>query len=193
MAQPYVTGPCSIFVGVGAGGSPVFLGHAERSPSIQIRPSFSPVFNDIAGQRVPYDYIYDGEEGMVSADVTRWNESVYTTIASRPLHSGADGLNAPGEIGSLMGLEGLAYPLWLLFPYASKPAMVAGGMPAGYRFAKAFLEGPDGLDGLGTTNRRLRLNFKCMRDFQGEGAALFPGTLYLYDHDMSAVSGLSAI
>jgi hypothetical protein len=66
-------------------------------------------------------------------------------------------------------------------------------MPAGYRFLKAFLEGPDGLDGLGTTNRRLRLNFHCMRDFQEEGAALFPGTLVLYDHSMTAVSGITAI
>jgi len=190
MAQPYVTGPCSLWAGVGSGGSPVFLGHAERSPSIQVRPSFSPVFNDIAGQRVPMDYIYDGEEGMVSVDLTRYNEVVYAALAARPNPGGSRGVNVPGDIGTLVGIEGMAFQLWLNFPYAAKAAMAFGAMPAGYHFYAAFLEGPDGLDGLGTTNRRLRLNFHCIRALISGENNLGQGVFLLYDHDMTAVDRL---
>lgn len=199
MAQPYVTGPVSVYVGVTIGGvttTPVFLCHGEKGPSIQIRPSFSPVFADISGQRVPLDYLYDGEEAIVTVDSTRFNESVYFNIANRASPGlGSRGTDFPGDIGTLMGHEGKAFPLWLLFPYAGKPAFSAavgpnsgGPMPGGYHFFRAFLEGPDGLDGLGTTNRRTRFSFHCIRvldpTYNGADGS---GSLALYDHDMSAI------
>ncbi len=190
MAISYVCGPVSIWVGIGSGGTPVFLGHAERTPSIQIRPQFSPVFSDLAGQRVPLDYLYDGEEAMVSVDLTRYNEAVYAGIASRPVPNLTRGLDSPGEIGTLIGLEGMAFQLWLNFPYSTKAVFTANAMPAGYHFWQTFLEGPDGLDGLGTTNRRLRLNFHCMRYLGPETNAFGAGRFTLYDHDMSAVASL---
>lgn len=194
MAQVYVTGPCSVWVGIGDGSTgsatPTFLGHAEKSPSIQIRPQFSPVFNDLAGQRVPIDYLYDGEEAMVSVDLTRYNEATYRSIASRPTMTATRGTNIPGDIGTLMALEGKTFPLWLNFPYAAKTVMSAGAMPAGYHFYAAFLEGPDGLDSLSTSNRRLRLNFHCIRKMTLESTELGTGAFYLYDHDVTAVDRL---
>lgn len=198
MAQPYVTGPCAVYLGVGASGAPVFLGHGERGPSIQIRPSWSPVFADISGQRVPLDYLYDGEEGIVSFDATRYNEDVYAAIANRS-NPGivTRGFDVPGAVGTLMAHEGKAYPLWVTFPYAPKPAFSSavgpnsgGAMPAGYHFHRAFLEGPDGLDGLGTTNRRIRFSFHCIRLLNPSYTNAYgAGSLALYDHDMSAVQG----
>lgn len=194
MAQPYVTGPASIWVAPGLS-APLFLGHAERSPSIQVRPSHSPIFSDLSGQRVPLDYIYDGEEALISMDLTRFNEAVYRLIANRGTPGlGTRGLDIPGDIGTLLGTEGRAYPLWIRFPYSAKTAFsnaTNGAMPGGYRFPLAFLEGPDGLDGLGTTNRRLRLNFHAIRYLDVSVTNTFgAGSLLLYDHNMGAVSSL---
>lgn len=198
MAQPYVTGPAGIWVGL-YGGVPTFLGHCERSPSIQVRPYYSPVFCDLAGQRVPLDMIYDGEEAMVSVDLTRYNESTYAALASRPIPGRAAttrGTNLPGDIGSLLLLEGFTHELWVTFPYSAKAAMggpvsaTSGGpMPAGYHFHAAYLEGPDDLGPLGTTARRLRLNFHCIRTFTTDSAG---ASFFLYDHVMSGVAGLTA-
>jgi hypothetical protein len=194
MAIPFVTGPCGAFVRLSS--TPVFLGHCERSPSVQIRPYYSPVFSDFAGQRVPLDEIYDGEDAVISLDLTRYNEAVYTAMAARP--SGMSplgpnaprGANAPGDIGSLMLLEGYTFDLWLTFPYAAKAVFSSGAtggpMPAGYHMPACYLEGPDDLGPLGTTARRLRLNFHALRTFASGSA----GTVFSwYDHDMSAVAG----
>ena len=199
MAQPYVTGPAGVIIAFS--GVPVFLGHCERSPSIQIRPYYSPVFSDFAGQRVPLDMIYDGEEAMVSLDLTRYNEAVYTSLASRPQGAGAAaiaparGTNVPGDIGTLMLLEGYTTHLWITFPYAAKtvfsspaaPAGAGGIMPAGYHFHAAYLEGPDDLGPLGTTARRLRLNFHCIRTYS---VASTGPVFTLYDNLMTAVAGM---
>lgn len=193
MAQPYVTGPAGIWVNVA--GAPAFLGHCERSPSIQIRPYYTPVFSDFAGQRVPLDMIYDGEEAMVSLDLTRYNESVYTVLSSRP-GAAIRGTNIPGDIGTLMLLEGRTFDMWVTFPYAAKAVMSSGvgltsggAMPAGYHFYAAYLEGPDDLGPLGTTARRLRLNFHCIRNFAADATG---ATFFLYDHNMTSVAGLVA-
>lgn len=199
MAGFYVTGPCDIFVGSLAGPA-VFVGHAERTPSVQIKPSFSPVYCDLFGQRVPADFLYDGEEAMISADVTRFNESTYAFMAQRPdatIAGARRGSNIPGDIGTLMVAEGYAYSLFLRFPYAAKPAFSTGSggaMPAGYRFLAAFLEGPDDLGPLGTTNRRIRLNWRAARvPSVVTGSSFGAVALTLYDHDMSRTVGVPAL
>lgn len=199
MAQLYVTGPCDIYVGTTAG-TALFLGHAERTPNAQIRPMFSPVFCDLYGQRIQADAIYDGEEGMISADLTRFNESLYALIAARPNSTGtgaARGTNLPGDIGTLMVAEGFAYPLFLRFPYASKAAFSTGSggaMPAGYRFAACYLEGPDDLGPMATTNRRIRLNWHAVRTpFTVAGNPLGSVGMLLYDHNMAPTAGVPAL
>jgi hypothetical protein len=193
MAQPYVTGPAHLYAGVGAGGAPFFIGHAMRTPRITIRPHFSPVWCDLTGQTVPYDWIFDGEEGFVTYDVSRWNEAGYAALAARPRATGARGITLPGDIGSLMITELFAYQLWVVFPYAAKPAYAS--MPPGYHFLNAWLEGPDELDDLGTTARRNRLVFHCGRSgvittspTGGQGL-----TLTLYDTLVASFTGLPSI
>ncbi len=195
MAQPFVTGAVPIFCGVGGSASPIFLGHSERYPRIEIRPSFSPVFVDVAGQKVPYDYVYDGEEAYVTADVTRFNEATYAIIADRAATNNTNGLailrgnNAPGEIGTLMVTEGIAYGLWLPFFYSTKAAMAT--MPPGYHFAAAFLEGPDTLDPLGTAPRKIHMVWHCVRKFDTTQSNSFGwGGFNLYDNNPASFVGL---
>ena len=198
MAQAYTSGPCPLYAGVGLNGAPVFLGHAERFPRIQIRPRWSDVYCDLSGQSVPYDQVYDGEDAVVTADLTRWNESVYAVMADRAktnsnfLAITSRGANGFGEIGSLMVTEGLAYNLYVVFPFAAKAAYSAT-MPLGYRFQAAFLQGPDDFE-LGGTARKLRLSWRCLRSVQsgamqttaGAGANNYGGAIkfVLYDNGL---------
>lgn len=182
MARQYVTGAAHIFVGVGAGYSPVYLGTAERYPKIVLRPNYKPTFADQGGE-VPFDMSFQGEEGFVFADISRWNEATYAALAARPRPNGIRGSNAPGDVGTLLQAEGMTYPLWVYFPYFSKPAFA--GMPAGYRFLSSYVAGPDELEPLGTTPRKIRLTWHCLRAYRIiQGRESF----YLYDHNMSQLN-----
>lgn len=199
MAKQYVTGPAHLFVGVdptivratttavaGAAGAvrsvaPAYLGTAERYPKISLRPAYEPTYTD-QGAKVPHDMAFMGEEGFVAADISRWNEPVYNALASRPRHrAGLRGFTGSQDHGSLLIAEGLAYELWVLFPYASKAAFSAD-MPAGYHFHAAYLIGPDELEPLGTTPRKIRLMWHALRTYTAQN-----GSYQLYDHDMSGL------
>jgi hypothetical protein len=193
MAGQKVTGPAHIYCGVGPNKSPLYLGTAERYPKISIRPHFKPTFTDIGGD-VPFDMSFQGEEGFVSADISRWNEITYAIMAARPRHRHPlfpRGSTFNGDIGTLMLAEGAAYPIWVVFPYAA----VNGGkaafadMPAGFRFVSSYLMGPDELEPLGTTPQKERLIWHCLRSFYittGGNARQF----LLYDHDMRGLPSI---
>ena len=125
-------------------------------------------------------------------DLERYNESAYAVMAGRPqsrLGTSTRGTNVPGDIGSLMIQEGMAFQLWLSFPYSAKAAMA--GMPAGYHFVAAVLAGPDSLDELGTKPRRVRLIFDCLRKFDPSVTNTYgAGGFVLYDFNMTAIAGL---
>jgi hypothetical protein len=133
------------------------------------------------------DRSYQGQYGIVRADLTRWNEPVLAACQSRPNFTGTRGLNAFGNIGELMLTEGLAYPLWVFFPYS--PANAGGkvaytGMPAGYRYLNAWLMGPDTMP-VGTLARKVSCVFIAMTGFNP-----VTGAMPLYDFNMT---GLPAI
>jgi hypothetical protein len=213
MAQHFCTGPAHIYVAPtdvtttptlsytsatpAAGGfTPTrviqYLGTAEKQPRIVVDSQFEPLFNDMGGG-TPLDYMFQGEEGVVSVVLTRWNETVLRRIRSLPSPGGIPGLNPNGDLGKFMGLEGNTYPLYIQFPYATKAAML--GMPFGYRFWSAYLQGPFEVMP-GTTALRKQLIFKCTRHFGTSPLenALNPNVpplnSRLYDHDMG---GLPAI
>jgi hypothetical protein len=193
MGQLYATGPVDIWVG--AGGSPLFLGHGERAPRIQVYRQYKPAHTDIAGE-VPHDKGYGGEWAVVSVALTRYNESTLAIIEDvATVNTGTPpsrGFNLPGEIGSLMLTEGLTYPLYLRFPFAAKPAYrnpASGAMPAGYRFYAAHLGSPDDLFDLGPPNaRKVGLIFECMRAFDPTVTNAYGGgSFQLYDHSLAAL------
>lgn len=183
MAQPFVTGPCHLFLGLGALGQPLYLGTGERAPWIEIKAEWEPLFNDLGGTKVPIDEAYEGEHGFVGVDLTRWNESVYQLATSRTRHDLQRGLDLSSDIGTLMVHEAAAYPLWVAFPYNSKPAYAS--MPPGYRFLRAHLLGPDRHEPQGTAPKKVRCLWHCLRALTSA-----VGTLTLYDHDMTLIQSV---
>ena len=193
MAQDYCTGPVDIWVGIGNGlaidggaGSPVFLGHGERGPRISLKHAWEPVFNDLSGSQIPYDYMYEGTEALIFVDLTRWNELVFQEITNlfnsfnRQTPGSDAGTDLAGSRGALVLTEGYYLPLWLHFPYAIKPAM--NTLPAGYRFRATIMEGPDDRDPLGTSPNKIRLAWHAISLFDP-----VTGAFTLYDFDMTAL------
>lgn len=194
MAQLWTTGPAHIYVATGkampgtlasalSAGSPLYLGTAEGAPDIQVEPSFTPVMNDIGGQKVPTDWMFDGAEALVVVDLTRWNEAVYATTQAWPAsQDNTSGTFGAADIGTLMAHEGMTYDLWVQFPYQTKTAYT--NMPGGYHFLSAFCIGPSGITP-GTRASKRRCIFKAIRAYNTSD-----GTWGLYDH---TVSGLPAV
>lgn len=174
------------------GNSPVFLGTGETAPDIEIRTQWEPLMNDLGGSKVPFDYLCEGEEAIVSVELTRWNEKVLKAIQARPHASGGPrGTQNYLDIGSLMLTENLAYTMWLYFPFSQKAAFqnaANGAMPEGYRFPATFLEGPD-VRRVGTKANKVRCIFHCIRYFTfTNGVSKF----VLFDENMASVKNLIA-
>lgn len=197
MAKVYVTGPAYIYVGVGnialGSGSGIsgilsypnpqdiyFLGSCQQPPRILINPKFKPIFADIGGSEVPYDWMFMGEDAAVFGVLNYWNESVYAKCASRPYpYLDTRGAQRAAGVGSLMVTQGFAYHLWIRFPYAAKP--VFSDMPGGYHFTAAWMSGPDEINP-GTRSGKRAVAFHCARVYNAAN-----GTWSLYDHDMTSV------
>jgi hypothetical protein len=166
MAQPWCTGPAHIFLGIGLSGSLAYLGTAERTVHYEIRHHYEPIFNDIGGVRIPIDVSDQGEEGFVSADITRWNMDTYNVLAAtpRPFVGGATaGFYAGGDQGTQLITEGFMYQLAIQFPYGAgfKPAYAP--LEAGRRFYQTYLLGPEVLEPLGTQPHKRRLTWHALR------------------------------
>lgn len=171
MAQLMTSGPAHFYVGPLT--APAYLGTCEESPDIDIVAVERDVYNSLGGVGIPFDKAYQGEIGLITAPLNRYNEAVYQAMANRPRTFQATtppGLNTAGDVGSLILTEGLAFTTWVLFTfgasgYAPKPAMIAGGLPPGYRFFQTFLLGPNRLRNMGTTPKKLILTIGALRAF----------------------------
>lgn len=147
------------------------------------------------------DRIWEGEEAMISVILTRWNENVLAKIMSRPNYAGARGFNTANDIGTLVGSEGMTYPVWLAFPYS--PLNVGGkaamtGMPAGYRFWSCMNISDN--KGTGTKFNKHHVMFHAMRAWNNNTQPVGPAVVgsfsnaavgasfKLYDHNMSAIT-----
>jgi hypothetical protein len=191
MAQGFVSGPVDIWCGVGSGGAPLFLGHGQRGPRIQVRRAYQDMWCDLGGG-IPFDKAYAGAMGIVSVELSRWNENVLRIIQDAAVTNStftvAPGLNDPGEVGSLMVQEGIAYNLFLRFPHSAKPSYAT--QPLGFRFVAAFLEGPDDFEDLGPKPRKVGLIWTCLRTFDTTVSNVYgTGRMLLYDTN---VTGLGA-
>ncbi len=238
MAQLYSTGGVFIYVGVGnipppakppvtsmwepepsildfvkppsalPGYNPRFLGTTVDGPEAFPKPIWRKLTSDQSGEEVD-DIAFMGEEAIVTAEVNRYNESIYASISSRPSFRTGRGFIREFDIGQLMLRSGYCYPLWLRFPHSVKAALgnsapnpgipptVAAGpnllaglapvpvpdpIPMGYHFWHAYLI-DDGLTRLGSRARIVSLRWHCVRQpFDKDN----PGAIrVLYDHDMS--------
>ncbi len=201
MAKLWATGPVHIFVGIsGTAKSPIYLGTGETAPNIDIKIEYSPVMNDIGGDRLPFDRIYEGSEADISVVLTRWNEPTVAALMSVPNAAGVRGRQTPTDLGTLMGSEGYTFPVWLLFPRSPLNAgglLAQAGMPAGYRFFSCINMG-DSMQ-FGTRANKHHVMVHATRGWNRPGVynpaivgsfnnATADTTFTLYDHNMSQIN-----
>lgn len=160
----------------------VFLGTAEVSPRIEVRPAWDPIFNDLGG-KIPFDLAYQGEEAFTSVTLTRWNEAVFAALQNRGNYQSLlRGFDGPYDIGTLALAEAANFATVVLFPFSAKQYYSANGMPPGYRFLQSVLEGPDVLDPLGTRARKIQLLMHHLRYFNPTNFSFT-----LYDHNVAGM------
>lgn len=156
-----VTGPGHMFVGLGPNKTPVYLGTAQITPRIEIRPSYSPYYNSVFSPSVPMDWLYQGEQGYLYADLNRKVDAVYEQMLARPTYTSPARrfANIEGDLGAMQIQEGKTYPFWIQFPYANKITM--SHLRKGLRFYNAIPIGPDSYDNINVQDmvNRLILQF----------------------------------
>jgi len=196
MAKLYSTGPVLIFTNALNTG-PAYFGTGQQAPDIQTKPEWEQVMNDLGGTRVPFDRCYEDAEAITSVVINRYNEAQLEAMMSRPdTDLSTAGSTGSGEIGTLMGQEGMLFTVWLMFPYAPKPYQTSDAV-SGYRFPGSMLFGPENIKG-GTKDKTVSLTWQHQRVFSvapgayvtGVGAVPGVGSFVLYDHNMA---GLPAI
>ncbi len=199
MARIYSTGPALIYAGVNdaPGVVPVFIGTCQSAPEIDIQPSFHHVMNDLGGNQKPFDRMWEGEEGMVSGVLNRFNYLTLLRMMSRPRTNtatpGTAGINISGDVGTLMGQEGLTYHLWVAFPKGG--TLPYPDLVPGYHFYAAMLLGPDKIQP-GTKDLGVHCIWQCQRQFNPAGAGLgipTTGSLTLYDTLTTSFASLPPI
>ncbi len=216
-AQVWCTGPCYLYVGVGhltgsvspSGStgfrdmfnpptdySPRLLGTCKNTPEIHWKTSTRPIHSDDAGEGAD-DEMHLAEEAMIFAELTWWDESTYSQIASKPRFDGTRGSQNEFDVGSLTLRQGYRYNLWLLFSYqagflfgAANSKVVfgvpgtRGAMPRGYRFVAASLS-QDSLPQMGSKYRVVSLQWHAISGRPNKERPDMPRLLY--DHDMNGL------
>ena len=194
MATLYTAGPTHVYVGLQncSPGQALYLGTCEEAPVIEVTPEYRPVRNDIGGE-TPFDLSFQGESAVTQGDFNRLNRSAYNGLAARPrsLQAGSTpGLNAPGDVGSLVLTEGDGISLFLLFAFGAngaspKPAYIANGLPPGYRFPVSVLFGPDRIT-TGTRPQKYSLLFRSIRLWSP-----LTQSFLLYDFGVAGLPGIN--
>ncbi len=181
--QAYNTGPVHFYVGLpstttfavaGGGGinfatlsftSWLYLGTAQRSPKRVTRRFHEEVWNDVSGTKAPFDNIYEGMEGLVAPDLTKWDWSVYRQMSALAgAVSGPGGTDDRFARGTLRMTEGKFVGLALVFPFYAKLAMKNQGMPPGYFYPCCWLVDDDELSA-GTGMNVENIVFHCHSAF----------------------------
>ena len=177
MAIIQVSGPAFIYVSrtvpasTPSAASILFLGTCEQPPTLQLNPQWEPVMNDQGGSLLPIDYTYQGEDGLISGTLNKWNEQVYLNLASHGLSQGvaARGKELWSDVGTVSQLEAITFQTYVVFPYASKNPFAANGMPTCYRFLATRLAGH--VIGPGTRAGRRQLILHTDRALSETGVA----------------------
>jgi|HubBroStandDraft_3_1064219.scaffolds.fasta_scaffold329365_1 hypothetical protein len=189
MAQVFTTGPVELWAGV-AGSSaspqPAFIGHGERAPRVEIVQNFKPVMCDLSGDMEQYDAMFMLGHAIIEVDLIRSNIAPLFAMQAQPNPWNAvtlpAGLNAVGDVGTIMLTEGFAPPLWVRWPYSLKASMF--GLPNGLHFFRTYLLGPN-LHTMGTVPYKFRALFYAMSVYQISGPVA--GGFACYDGIMSAL------
>lgn len=212
MAIPQTSGPAWLYIArIGSVATPTtaqlyFLGSCEQPPTLQLNPQWEPVMNDQGGSLLPIDYSYQGEDGLFSGTLNKWNETVYKQLANHGIAqlagAGARGSELWSDIGMLSQTEywngtnyvaGMStFQLFVHFPYAVAKTVygTTNNMPAGMRFLACRLAGH--VLGPGTrANRRQIIAHADRARVESATAALNGFTLY--DHAMTTTTTFPAV
>lgn len=156
MSQFFVTGPAYTWANIkvptpGGSGSLTwnFIGFSEAGLTIEFTPTYEDIQVDYAGS-MPGDATLLGQEARISGTFTRYNEPVVNQLAS--FNSGSNFASIVGtfgnnQVGGLVNLEGIGYPLMTYFPYSTKDVFGASFsqqpyMIPGYYFYSAYIVDP---------------------------------------------------
>ncbi len=200
MSTPQCSGPAFIYIARLAPGTVpttaqlYFLGTCEQPPTMQFNPQWEPIMNDIGGSLLPIDYSYQGEDGLVSGTLNKWNETVYLRLASHGLAQGvaARGSELWSDIGTISQVEGITFETWMHFPYSAAKTVygTTNFMPAGYRFLACRLAGH--VIRPGTRANRRQLIFHADRAYLPSATPSLNG-FSLYDHLMTTTTTFPSV
>lgn len=201
MATTQVSGPAFIYIArqlpaaTPTGAQLFFLGTCEQPPSLQLNPQWEPIMNDVGGSLLPIEYTYQGEDGLLSGVLNKWNEAVYAALATHGLlgqiaQSLGRGADLWSDIGTMAQLEGITFQTFLHFPYASKTPNAAQSMPNGYRFLACRLASH--VIGPGTRAGRRQLIIHTDRANM-ETASSTTSKFKLYDNVMTNIPAVPPI
>ena len=194
LVQDFSTGASLVYLGVGTNRSPVFFGTCEGFPKHERRPQFMELRNDLAGRRVPLDMSFQGGDATLSLDMTVWDEGVAKGLERwQDVWGGTSATNNPGQwrfvdVGALMGLEGLAIPIWIRYPFSG--TRISGGpigspsgqLPPGYHYFQGIPFPPQtNEEGAQPMVRSYSFYIWPLCNFQTQ-------TFTLFDYDMSAIA-----
>lgn len=185
MAIAFSGGPAHLWVGIDnqTNKKPIYLGTGKGRPKIRINRKWHPLMNDIGGDE-PFDWSYMGSSALIAYQLTRWNEGAFQRLAATPnvyRFGNFDGLEANGDLGSLMVTENLAFPVWVAQPYGTKAGYAAQGHHRGWHFFACLFMGPDDLE-RGTAPAEDHIVFYATRVYVPAN-----GSFLLYDHNLNGV------
>lgn len=194
MANTQVTGPIHHYLLLPYNaGQAVYLGTAKVAPKIRIQRAYKKVFNDLTGQLLPFERIFQGEEAQIISPLNRFNQQVYALIASAPRQgapgSTAAGSHGPLDIGAKVYQNSCGFGLILQFPFASTVNSPAGeGMPVCYYFPVCVSE-VDDFTSLGTAEEEIMLAITAQQGyipFTGSTSPL--GGTVLYTNSLGGIA-----
>jgi hypothetical protein len=173
----FVEGPAYTWVGLGSAKAFLFLGFTEAGLTVSINPYNEPINVDYGGPSLPGDVSQFGFDMNFSGTYTRYDPVVAQQIASMSgnfVGQQAVGSFANNQMGSLLNLENVGYPLLVYFPYTAKTQF--NTEISGYNCGLAYLENP--LTFVASIKRKApEFNFKALPVFGTfNGSTFSPNT-----------------
>lgn len=198
MANQYSSGAIILFTGTGVGNAPQLLGTCEGPPRMEVETSNGTISTDLTGPEIPLDFSFGGQMATISMVLTRWDNIVASRLETRPgpLSTNLPGFYNVSDVGTMIGLEGYAFPIWLRYLFASGGTSKAAyaAIPGGYHFLQCVGAGSWSIEG-GAKPMKRQFIFRAwpMLSTTLNGATTANPTLNLYDNVMAAVSSLPIV
>lgn len=187
----FVPGPALIYVGTGAAKAFQFLGWMTSGVRLTLQAEFEDVMADFGGTRIPVDSTFQGEQGYVAGDLSKYNEGIMSILSARTASAAsitggalAGLMPAAGTgagIGTLMVSEGAAIPLCIVAPNQAAKTFFSAMLPC-FTFSQAWLDSSYDQT-WNATVKNPRVSFRCLPSWNGAGTTatlytnILPGSL----------------